>query len=268
MSGVDDTPGRQSINILLALLLFALAGRPAGIHRDDLPPGYSRILYLVDTSYSMGVTMPGSRLNQAEIARGLIAASIEQHAGAGDEDAGAGYALAVFSGPDSFSVLVPFTADPGRITAALPGLEYWDITDIESALEAAAKFMRPHASGPSKIVLVSDGVQTAGVLYSLPQVKAVYTAGAPVPGMETEMEAEVEVELLSVPLPFNRPAEERWKRWMTAWQKDETNRTEPAASTGENSPLPAPQIIYMGSSEVLVEADQFEGSVFSRFLKK
>lgn len=258
-----DIPARPYIGLSLVLILFALAGSSVGLHGDDFPPGDSRILYLVDTSYSMGVTMPGNRLSQAEKARGLIAASIEQHAGSGGEETGVRYALAAFSEPDSFSVRVPFTADPDRIAAALPGLEYWDITDIESALEAASRFMRRHASGSSKIILVSDGVQTAGPLYSLPPVRGgVYADGA----METE--TEIELEVLPVPLPFNRPAEERWRRWMTAGQRDGTNGTEPAASTGEDSSRPSPPIIYTGSSEVLVEADRFEGSVFFTIIEK
>jgi len=275
MSGIGGSPVSPYIKFLLILLLFSFAGSPAHIHGDDSPPEYGHVLYLVDTSYSMGVTMPGSRLSQAEIARGLIADSIERHAGPdaggresenGDVDhgnvlpPGIRYALATFSGPDSFSVRVPFTAVPAGITAALPGLEYWDITDIESALEEASRFIRLHASGSGKIVLVSDGVETAGALYSLPDVGGVVS--------ETGSRNGVELEVLPVPLPYNRPAEERWKRRMRLLRMNDAGQTELTASAGEDASPQPPPVVYTGSSDVSIEADRFGGNVFFPIIEK
>ncbi len=259
MSGMGDNPVSSYVKFLLVLLLVGLAGNQVGIHGDESQPAYGHILYLVDTSYSMGVTMPGKLLSQADISRAVIAESLKHHAKDGTA-AGPRFALATFSGPDSFTVQVPFTVNPGRITAALPDLEYWDTTDMESALEAAKRFMRRQAAGFSKIILVSDGVQTDDTLYSLPVWRGSEPDGA--------AGAEIHLEVLPLPLPFNRPAGERWLQWISSNRAKGADRTEVTRLNGEDSSLLSPPIVYTGSSEVLVEAEGYGTGGCTAILEK
>ena len=158
---------------------------------------YRYILYLVDSSYSMGVTIPGTEKSQPEITRDLVTSSIENYVSVGNKNSRLQFGLATFSGPGSFTVRVPFTPFADRITEALPDLEYWGTTDLDSGISAADAYIRKNTSAGVKLVLISDGVNTIDGLYSLPEV---------------DMDAHIE--LLPLPLPYNRPAERRWTEWM------------------------------------------------------
>ena len=109
------------------------------------------------------------------------------------------YALSEFADTDSFRIVVPFTSSKSRIRGALRKPDFWEATDIQDAVNDAVQYIHSAgltAAAPTKIVVVSDGIETRGPLFSLP---AVSSSDAP----------PISLELLPVALPFNPAAEKR-----------------------------------------------------------
>lgn len=187
----------MALSFLFALSLPCLYSDSGAILPDSTgglgsAPHY---LFLIDTSYSMGLRMPFHTRSQWQLA----AENLSEYLGKVDGK----YALSEFADTGSFRIVVPFTSSKSLIRAALRAPVFWEATDIQDAVTQAAHYIRaygvPEATEVT-IVLVSDGIETRGPLFSLPVISV---SQAP----------HITLELLPVSLPFNRAAEKRGAGW-------------------------------------------------------
>ncbi|MFW6207854.1 MAG: PIG-L family deacetylase [Spirochaetota bacterium] len=194
-SFLTGKPGWKSRLCALGFIivpLFCLYAESDVLSAADEPAGAGpHYFFLVDTSYSMGLRMPLHSNTQWQLAVEGLSGYLEQIDGR--------YALAEFSDTDTFKLVVPFTSSKSRIEASLQEPLFWEATDVHDAVEHAVDYVNSaKLSGDAevKIVVIGDGIETRGSLFSLPRPKS-----------------GVSIEIIPVSLPFNAGFETRFANW-------------------------------------------------------
>ncbi len=197
-----------------------------GLHAQDVWPttaGFQgpvpHYLFLIDTSYSMGLRLPMRSETQWQLAVAKLSAYLQNREGR--------YALAEFSDTDTFRLILPFTAAKSRILTALTRPQFWEATDVRDALISAQRYVESAGlkeSTPVNIVVVSDAIDTRGTLYSLPTS---CTADR-----TSDQTGNISIELLTVDQPFNPAVEMRVRNWggQDSWQDSRQPHAEAAGS--------------------------------------
>lgn len=184
-----------SLSFLLGIAFFCVPANHTLQAQENNEQSY---LFLFDTSYSMGLRLPGLEKAQWQCAAEGLASFLDT---AEENDKTRGlppteYALAEFSDTGSFEVKVPFTTSRGPIESAIQNFEFWEATDIQDALQRAARYIDTTGKEKTSIILMSDGIETRGRLYSLPE-------------FSEQGDFNIPVEYIHVPLAFNPLVEKR-----------------------------------------------------------
>ena len=213
-SSLTGKPGWKSrlwaLGFIIAPLFCLYAESDVLSGADNQAGAGPHYFFLVDTSYSMGLRMPLHSKTQWQLAVEVLSGYLEQIDGR--------YALAEFSDTDTFELLVPFTSSKARIEAALREPLFWEATDVHDAVEHAVDYVNSAellGDTEVKIVVVGDGIETRGSLFSLPGLKA-----------------GVSIEIIPVSLPFNSRFQTRVMNWVPS---DRYERSFPL--TGPSDPI-------------------------------
>ncbi len=184
-------------------------------------------LFLQDTSYSMGLRLPGQPKAQWQYAAEELSLFLDSVERVSKERSSPPpeYSLSRFSDTGTFEVAVPFTISREQIESAYRDTDFWYATDFQDALGQAIQYIEDTGKKNVTIVFISDGVETRRALFSLPQLS---TSGNP----------KISVNFIQAPLKFNPVVERR----ISSWRQN-------AGPISENVKK---KIVYEASSSILL----------------
>ena len=199
--------GKRGWKAGILVLAFLIEGPLLGVAAQEFSPSAEdwqgpvpHYLFLIDTSYSMGLRLPMRSETQWQLAVQELLAYLQHIAGR--------YALAEFSDTDTFRLITPFTTNKNRVRSVLTRPLFWAATDIQDAVIHAQRYVKTvglQDYTPVSIIVVSDAIDTRGALYSLPLSRTLEH--------RSDQEADITIKLLPVDLPYNPVVSARIRNW-------------------------------------------------------